>query len=313
MGDSSISHGIDADFLAPGAVFADRYRIERLLGEGSRKWTYLAHDALLDERSVALSVTKPGSLQVDPGGTRREVSALAQVGSHDNIVSLYDTGTASGYEYVVLAFMSEGTLRDYLRHCVAADELPSVGEVLKLGRQIARALAHLHAHGLIHRDVGPSNIWLDERRVAHLGDLDSVVSISADRDDCALPSTSEAYQPPEVLAGAPGDVRADLYALGAVLFEVSTGQRPGRRSPRKSPSASRPASPSYPARCRPSFASCLHPTRKTARAVPKRSFRPWTIRENRPAVGRAYWRGRKPCRFLSRRSSGTATASRTPP
>lgn len=58
MDDSSISHGVDADCLAFGAVFADRYRIERRLGEGSRKWTYLARDALLDERPVALSVTK---------------------------------------------------------------------------------------------------------------------------------------------------------------------------------------------------------------------------------------------------------------
>lgn len=216
--------------LEPGVVFAGRYRIERLLGEGDRKRTYLAHDTLLDDRVVALSVIKPDAARADPEGTRREVAALALAGSHDNIVTLYDRGTAADSEYVVMAYLSGGTLRDYLNQRRNAGLPLTAEEIMRLGRQLTRALSHLHTLGLVHRDVAPANVWLDERHVAHLGDFDSVVPCGGLRSIEPLPSTSEAYQPPEQFEGGPADVRGDLYSLGAVLFEMATGQRPARKS-----------------------------------------------------------------------------------
>jgi hypothetical protein len=216
--------------LESGMVFAGRYRIERLLGEGERKLTYLAHDTLLDDRVVALSVIKPDAARADPEGTRREVAALALAGSHDNIVTLYDRGTAADSEYVVMAYLSGGTLRDFLNQRRNADAPLTAEEIMRLGRQLTRALSHLHTLGLVHRDVAPANVWLDERHVAHLGDFDSVVPCGGPRDLEPLPSTSAAYQPPEQFQGGPVDVRGDLYSLGAVLFEMATGQRPARKS-----------------------------------------------------------------------------------
>jgi hypothetical protein len=216
----------DGSVVEPGLAFAGRYKIIRLLGEGDRKRTYLALDTILD-RHVALALIKPEAALLDSLGTKREAATLVQVGSHDNIVTLYDRGTAGALEYLVFEYLSGGTLREYL----AAQEvhrLP-VDDVMRLGRQLARALSHVHQRGLIHRDVAPANIWLDERNVAHLGDFDSAISRDARHNTETLPPTTEAYAPPEQVAGKPLDERADLYSLGAVLYEAATGKRPERR------------------------------------------------------------------------------------
>jgi hypothetical protein len=211
--------------LAKGSVFAGRYKIKVLLGEGDRKRTYLAEDKLLG-RVVALSVIKPAAAQADPEGTGREVKALVQAGNHDSIVTLYDRGSAEGAEYLVFEYLSYGTLRDYLAKCAKRGKPMPVEDVMQLGRQLARALSHMHRHGLIHRDVAPANVWLDQRRVAHLGDFDSAISLADPQVPGSLPLTTEGYAAPEELAGQRVDERSDLYSLGAVLYEVLTGERP---------------------------------------------------------------------------------------
>jgi serine/threonine protein kinase len=209
--------------LGPGGEFADRYRIEELLGEGDRKRTYLAWDTKL-KRRVALALIKPEAALADPSGTRREAETFGQTEGHDNIVTLYEEGIADGVEYLVFEYLAGGTLRDYLR---SRQESPlSIDEVMRFGRQLARALSHVHQRGLIHRDVAPANVWLDERNVAHLGDFDSAVRRDAQDGVEALPLTTEAYASPEEAAGEQLDDRSDLYSLGAVLYEAATGQRP---------------------------------------------------------------------------------------
>lgn len=209
------------------AAFAGRYRIIELLGEGDRKRTYLALDANL-ERKVALSLIKPQAAQSDPAGTKREADILCQVGSHDNIVTLYDSGIFDGTEYLILEFLSGGTLRDYLAKMGQRKQRVPVADVLRIGRQLARALSHIHQRGLLHRDIAPANIWLDERQVAHLGDFDSAISSGTPQDPLALPPTTEAYTAPEQAAGGYVDERSDMYSLGAVLYEMATGRPPPR-------------------------------------------------------------------------------------
>jgi hypothetical protein len=213
--------------LARRPVFAGRYKIKSVLGEGDRKRTYLAEDKLLG-RVVALSVIKPASAQADPEGTGREVKALVQAGNHDSIVTLYDRGSAEGADYLVFEYLSNGTLRDYLAKCAKRGKPMPVEDVMQLGRQLARALSHVHDHGLIHRDVAPANVWLDHRRVAHLGDFDSAISLADPQAPGGLPLTTEVYAAPEELAGQQVDERSDLYSLGAVLYEALTGERPPR-------------------------------------------------------------------------------------
>ena len=215
--------------LKPGSVFAGRYRIRHPLGEGERKRTYLADDTVFPRR-VALSLIKPAAALADPEGTRREAEALARAGSNENIVTFHDSGTAEGIEYLVFDYLPGGTLREYLAKRAERDKPLSVEEVMRLGRRLARALSHVHRLGLIHRDLAPANIWLDERQMAHLGDFDSAVSPDAALDPAALPPTTEAYAAPEQLAGGPFDERSDLYSLGAVLYEALSGERPKRES-----------------------------------------------------------------------------------
>jgi hypothetical protein len=230
-----------AESLAPvtgdarlGLAFAGRYRIIRLLGEGDRKRTYLALDTDL-ERQVALAMIKPEAARSDLIGTKREVDALSQAGSHDNIVTLYDRGiadrgTAEETEYLVFEYLAGGTLREYMDAVRQQQGDLPVDEVMRFGRQLARALAQLHRRGLIHRDVAPANVWLDDRKVAHLGDFDSVVQKDAGpQDPKTLPLSTEAYASPEQSSGGHVDERTDLYSLGAVLFEAATGKRPPRR------------------------------------------------------------------------------------
>jgi serine/threonine protein kinase len=206
--------------LNSGDVFAGRYVIDRLLGEGDRKKTYLASDTKMD-RLVALSFVKPDAVMSDPAGTEREAKILGRIGSHDNVVSLYDFEiTADGSaQYMIFEYLGGGTLARHI-----GDRGPmSLEALLRLGRQLCRGLSHLHDRGLIHRDVSPDNIWLDERLVAHLGDFDSAVTTGA--DVAALPITTGSYASPEELAGHPVDARSDLYSLGGVLHVAATGAR----------------------------------------------------------------------------------------
>jgi serine/threonine protein kinase len=206
--------------LEPGENFAERYIVQGLLGEGDRKRTYLARDVKVD-RLVALSLVKPESILSDPGGTSREAKVLGRIGSHDNIVSLYDYDISAdgSAQYIVFEYLGGGTLAEYLGQ---AGPL-SLAELLRLGRQLSRGLAHLHERGLIHRDVSPENIWLDERRVAHLGDFDSAITIAGVDD--LRPITTGSFAAPEELEGRPLDPRCDLYSLGRVLFTAATGAR----------------------------------------------------------------------------------------
>lgn len=209
-----------AAVLEIGAVFAGRYEVLRELGAGDRKRTYLAHDAKLD-RQVAVSLVKPEAVLTDPEGTEREARVLGRIGSHPNVVSLYDfeidrDGSA---EYMVFEYLSGGTLTEYLKRAGRQ----SLGDILRFGRQLCRGLSHLHGRGLIHRDVSPDNVWLDERHVAHLGDFDSAITIAD--PDVLRPITTSAYAAPEEREGGSLDERSDLFSLGGVLHVIATGER----------------------------------------------------------------------------------------
>ena len=125
-------------YVKAGAVFAGRYRIARPLGEGDRKRTYLAEDTVLG-RKVALALIKE-VVEGAPSGVMQEWRALAPTGNNENIVTLHDRGSAEGTDYLVFDYLAGGSLREYFRKRPDRDRPFSTDEVMKLGRQLARAL-----------------------------------------------------------------------------------------------------------------------------------------------------------------------------
>jgi serine/threonine protein kinase len=210
--------------LPDGSVFADRYRIERVITHGGRKWTYLASDMKTrGQRQVALAVMEPGSHST---ASQREVEMMGKVGSHDSIVTLHDFDLDPPSPYLVFEYLSHGRLRDHCRDLQATGSQVPLPDFYRTARQLCRALAHIHGRGVIHRDVAATNILLDERGVAHLGDFDQAISAEEAATAAFIPLTPEGVAAPELLIGTTSDQRADLYALGAVLYELLIGAVP---------------------------------------------------------------------------------------
>jgi class 3 adenylate cyclase len=209
----------------PQTVAEGRYRIDRMLGEGARKEVYAAHDTRLG-RDVAVALIKADGL--DDAGRRRierEARAMARLGDHPNIVTVFDVGEEGDRPYIVSELMPGGSIADALMR--RDDHRLPIDESLRVAEQVARALAHAHSHGVVHRDLKPANVWLASDGTARLGDFGLAVEVDRSR------MTSEgmvigtvAYLAPEQAVGRAPDSRSDLYALGASLYEVLTGRPP---------------------------------------------------------------------------------------
>ena len=210
-------------------VWADRYRVQRLLGEGERKQVYLATDLKMD-RSVALSLIEPepseaGLMTV----TQWETYVMGKLGDHPHIVTIYDVGEADGHAYMSSQYMGGGDLRGLIKRASGDGQRIPLGMVARISSEVSDALAYAHAKGIIHRDVQPGNVWLDAPDgKAHLGDFD--LAISTIDGKSPPPSagivTTRGYLPPEEARGEPLDERSDLYSLGATLYELCTNRPP---------------------------------------------------------------------------------------
>jgi serine/threonine protein kinase len=207
------------DTLTSGSTFAGRYKVEHLIGEGPRKRTYLAWDPRA-RRQVALAVMRPGA---DPLATQREVDMLGKVCPHPNIVTLHEADLDAEPPYLIFEYIPGGELRDYCRNLQAQGEQVPLPYFFRVARQLCRALSQVHGCALIHRDVSASHIWLDQRHDAHLGDFDRAMSFDEPPPDHGGPP--EGTLAPELLNDAP-DARADIYSLGAVLYELLIGREP---------------------------------------------------------------------------------------
>ena len=205
-------------------ALAERYRVERVLGEGGMATVYLAED-LKHHRKVAVKVMRP-ELAATLGAERflREVQIAAQL-SHPHILPVHDSGEASGILYYVMPYVEGMTLRERIE---AAGQLP-VDEALRLAREIAEALAYAHARGIIHRDIKPGNVMLHS---GHALVADFGIARALEESGEALTKTGLAvgtpqYMAPEQAGGERGvDGRADVYAVGAVLYEMLAGEPP---------------------------------------------------------------------------------------
>jgi dienelactone hydrolase len=213
------------------------YEVLAPIGAGGMGEVYKARDTRLD-RTVAVKVL-PEELTSDSDRRarfEREARAASAL-NHPHICTLYDIGERSGQPFLVMELLTGQTLRQRIQAGVIGTE-----EVLRLGLQVADALATAHAVGIIHRDIKPANIHITERGDAKVLDfgLAKLIQPNADLDwdpeaptrekeDLTTPGTTAGtlyYMSPEQVLGRPVDARTDVFSLGVVLYEMATGRRP---------------------------------------------------------------------------------------
>ncbi|MFN2176343.1 MAG: ATP-binding protein [Anaerolineales bacterium] len=200
-----------------GTEIAGRYKIEELLGAGGLGSVYRAHDQKLD-RPVAIKILHDSSLNAS--GRERllaEAQAAAQL-NHPNIITIHDVARSGEGDFIVMEFASGGSLRD---------QPPGDMEgVLEAARQICAALEHAHRSGIIHRDLKPENVLISSQGDLKLSDFGLARSLGSETETRDAISGTVHYMAPEVALGEDYDGRADLYALGVMLYELVCGRLP---------------------------------------------------------------------------------------
>ncbi|MDQ2910444.1 MAG: protein kinase [Actinomycetota bacterium] len=207
-----------------GELIAGRYELEELVGTGGMSSVYRAHDRLL-ERQVALKVLHE---QLTADGEhverfRREARAVAQL-SHPNIVTVIDRGEQDDRQYIVFEYVDGENLKALLEREGPLPERQAIG----LALQIARALGFAHGQGLVHRDVKPQNVLLNDGGQAKVTDFGIARSLdvhSGLTQTGTVMGTSD-YIAPEQARGSRVDAQSDIYSLGAVLYELLTCEVP---------------------------------------------------------------------------------------
>ena len=204
------------------------YRIEELIGRGGMGVVYRAYDVRL-KRSLALKLVAPELSQDDRFRTRfLAETELAASLEHPNVVPIYDAGEADGRLYLAMRLVDGSDLKSLL-----LAEAPLEPErALVICTQIADALDAAHQRGLVHRDVKPSNVLLDRHEHVYLSDFGLarwLGELGLDADP-GFSLGTPAYAAPEQIAGGGVDGRADVYALGCLLYECLTGEVPYPRS-----------------------------------------------------------------------------------
>lgn len=217
--ESGSTSGVPA--LEPGTIVAERYRIDRLLGRGGMAQVFAAYDLEL-ERPLALKFLHQGvDLHPDSRRRFRREVALALRITHPNVIRLFDLEVASGQHFLTMELIAGESLRRTLRR----GALP-IEEAFEIARQSALGLAAAHEAGVVHRDFKPENVLISTEGRCVVADFgvateDLIAATSAS----ALVGTS-AYMAPEQANGEAATPKADLYALGLVLFEMLAHEVP---------------------------------------------------------------------------------------
>ena len=202
-------------------TIAGRYALLTHIGDGGSADVWQARDTVL-QRDVAIKRFSPGHSMDDK--MARELGALSSL-DHPGIVRLYDAGVEDDRPYLVVELVEGPTLKERLKYGPLTLE-----QARMLGRDVAEALAHAHEHNLVHQDVTPNNILLEEGR-ARLTDFGICTPPRQQCDDKSALSTTSGYTAVEQLLGGPISPAADVHALGLVLLEALTGHKEFDGSP----------------------------------------------------------------------------------
>jgi eukaryotic-like serine/threonine-protein kinase len=206
-----------------GETIAGRYEVEEVVGHGGMSSVYKARDALL-ERHVALKILHEQYSNDEDFVERfkREARSVAQL-QHPNIVTVIDRGEEDGRQYIVFEYIDGENLKER----VVRNGRLDVREALEIAVEVARGLAFAHEQGLVHRDVKPQNILLNGDGRAKVTDFGIARTVDVDgmTQTGTVLGTSN-YIAPEQASGQRVDVQSDVYALGAVLYELLAGDVP---------------------------------------------------------------------------------------
>jgi eukaryotic-like serine/threonine-protein kinase len=204
------------------------YKITEQIGAGGMGVVYRAHDEEL-QRSVALKVLPPGMLAEESARRRfrKEALALAKL-NHPNIATVHEFGSEQDLDFLVTEYIAGETLDQKLANGALQEK-----EVIRLGNQLAQGLDAAHAEGIVHRDLKPGNLRItpDGRlKILDFG-LAQLLPKAGEADAAATLTQTQSlvgtlpYMPPEQLRGEENDARSDIWAAGAVLYEMATGRR----------------------------------------------------------------------------------------
>ena len=201
-----------------------RYEIKAELGRGGMATVYRGYDPRF-EREVAIKFLPPELIHSDPQFRvrfEREAKIIAQL-EHPSIVPVYDVGEENGQPYFVMRYMSGGSLSERIKAGVF-----SIGDALKILEQIAPGMDEAHSKGIVHRDLKPGNILFTNRNVALISDFGIAKFTQGEAGSMTGSAIigTPAYMAPEQAGGEAVDGRADIYALGVILYEMVTGKQP---------------------------------------------------------------------------------------
>ena len=203
-------------------IICNRYKILDHLGTGGMATVWLGYDTILD-RQVAIKTFKIDANDEDAVKSfNREAKAVTSL-SHPNIVSIYDVENEGEFYYLILEYVEGMTLKDYM---VKNPRIP-IETIVHIAKQIAAGLSHAHQNGIIHRDIKPQNILMNENLTCKITDF----GIARAYGDTTLTQTNQMlgtvyYLSPEQARGNVATAQSDIYSLGILIFEMITGQIP---------------------------------------------------------------------------------------
>ena len=203
-------------------IICNRYKILDHLGTGGMATVWLGYDTILD-RQVAIKTFKIDANDEDAVKRfNREAKAVTSV-SHPNIVSIYDVENEGEFYYLILEYVKGMTLKDYM---IKNPRIP-IETIVHIAKQIASGLSHAHQNGIIHRDIKPQNILMNDNLTCKITDF----GIARAYGDTTLTQTNQMlgtvyYLSPEQARGNVATAQSDIYSLGILIFEMITGQIP---------------------------------------------------------------------------------------
>lgn len=200
-----------------------RYKIKELIGGGGMSNVYLAHDMILD-RDIAIKLLRFDFSNEEELRRRFQREALSTTSlAHPNIVNIFDVGEDAAIPYLVMEYVKGKTLKEYIiEHSPIAPE-----QAVKIMKQLASALAHAHHNQIVHRDIKPQNILMDEEGNVKISDFGIAMALSATsytQTNSVLGTVH--YLSPEQARGGNATKKSDIYSLGIVMYELLTGRLP---------------------------------------------------------------------------------------